>query len=163
MGYPCAMTAQAMDTLEFDGRRWAICATRGEGMNVPTNEQLGIVTRMRNTADYSGRIDCLAVRDGHLVLAAIDANLTPEFADVTPAGATRTSVTRDGVVFEFERLIIPFTGTLILGIDLDWNYYVHMGYQSHNRFAKRAFLTFEAGALTGTRFEEGAYPDPPRE
>ena len=55
---------------------------------------------------------------------------------------------------------IAFTGTLVLGRDFDFQYYVHGGDPSAAGYRHRALLDFRAGFLESVRFEEGAGPGP---
>lgn len=127
------MTDQVPDRLMFDGRLWSIIEwVDGEPVR-PTNEQLGIRTVTRSTANWGGRIDFFQVFRDKLHLFKVEAELPKEDENLVPFGARKEvrliyepleSHGPNGLrmihrehrhtFFIFDDLQIPYTGELAI-------------------------------------------------
>lgn len=127
------MTDQVPDRFMFDGRLWSVIAWLEAEPPVPTNEQLGIRTVSRSTANWSGRIDVFQVFRDRLYLFKVEAELPEEDESLVPFGARKEvrliyepleSHGPDGLkmihrehrhtFFIFDDLEIPYTGEVVI-------------------------------------------------
>ena len=133
----------------------------------PSSRKLGLRTQGESTANYSGRIDVYDVEDAHLRLHRIRCTglrTTDRFAgalvipdaedpevEALPGGFDTSWVEVD--------LLLPSSGWLVLGRDLDLSLYVHGGVQSPNRFRERLWLRLEGGRVVERLHQAGSEPD----
>jgi len=127
------MTAQVPDTCMFDGRKWSIERWEGDYSTIPSNEQLGIRTVTKSTANWGGRVDHFSVHRGRLNLLKVEVNLAEDSHDNLPENAQREVLCRYEKMWSFDKdgeratirehrfeylvfhdLFIPFTGELLL-------------------------------------------------
>ncbi len=127
------MTDQVPDRIMFDGRLWSIVEWVDGEPARPTNEQLGIRTVMRSTANWNGRIDVFQVFRDKLHLFKVEVELPEEDENLVPFGARKEvrliyepleSHGPDGLkmvhrehrhtFFIFDDLEIPYTGQVVI-------------------------------------------------
>lgn len=127
------MTIQVPDSCTVDGQKWLVMLWEGDRGCVPQSASLGFQTVMRDTANWSGRIDHYHVFERRLMLFKIEVKLAPECKGLVPSGARREIVSRGHweepyfgrpfgefveqrvEYFLFDNLYIPFSGRLQLG------------------------------------------------
>ncbi len=71
------MTRQALDLLEYQGKRHSFTNQLDSRSKFPSNSELGIDTCAPHTANYSGRINYLGIRNAQLYLDFVQACLSP--------------------------------------------------------------------------------------
>lgn len=152
------MTGQISDSLRLDGESFQILGIDGDTLFDPSAH--GLKPTTIHTACWRGWYAGFAVRDGALVLADLTVNDAdgnyPALNGVVPA-APRSEPRAGGPPFTpIERtyrdvgLPLSFTGTLTVGTDFIQELYVHMGYQTPDRFRRVLDLRFEGGTLVET-------------
>ncbi len=168
------MTDQIPDHLMFDGRLWAVVDWVDGAPDIPTNEQLGIQTVMRSTANWGGRVDYFQVFRDQLYLFKVDAELCEEGRELIPFGARKEV----RIIFEpleshgtegvrlihrehrqdfliFDDLQINYSGQAILEYPVGdpWEFPWPLD-ETELAPIYRAVLTFDGGMLVGADIED---------
>lgn len=168
------MTEQVPHRCRYDGRDWYVEDWSPEWPRVPTNEQLGITTVMRSTANHAGRIDHFLVFRDQLYLFKVEAEVPEGQQTLVPFGARKEvrliyepleSHSAEGLrmihrehrsdLLIFDDLEIDFTGTLTLLHPLGdpWDYPWPLR-EAELEPTHRAILEFEHGRLVRQVTEE---------
>lgn len=109
------MTRQRPDTATFLGGHYFV-ASWGGG---PTSYDIvPLATRMESTANYRGRADHIEIANGSIYLRSIVATLREPPPPIA-------GMTHDGRHLYFADLVVPLTGRLAIGRELDHMWIVH--------------------------------------
>lgn len=155
-----------MTPVRFQDLHWSLASTDGP-LGLPSNADLGIRTTPVSNAHPTGRLDELKIEEDRLWLHATHAHLDSASEGVVPVGThvqdpSEVVGGKEGATsFVYDSHPVAFTGTLVLGRELNLEHYVHLGHQAPNRFEYRAILDFEEGHLIKVTMEEGSTPDAP--
>jgi hypothetical protein len=152
----------------FDGRLWSVVEWLDGDPVRPTNEQLGIRTVSRSTANWAGRIDEFQVFRDKLYLFKVEAELPEEDANLVPFGARKEILIiyeplevhgQDGLKmthrehrytrFIFDDLEITYTGRVVIEHPVwdPWDFPWPLD-EAELDPIYRATLEFEDGLLT---------------
>lgn len=96
------MTKQVPDSLQFEGRNYAILGWEGDVECIPSSESLGISTVTDSTASWNGRIDHYGVWGNELYLFKIEATLVKPTETSAPPNSRREVLLRYEQFYDFE-------------------------------------------------------------
>ena len=147
------MTAQAMDTVLWQGRTWALVGVDGAGLFTP--QALGINPVMLHTAAWRGFICGYRVGEDRLTLERLEIGFDHETHERAAAGdaplidGVGPTQHGGGHAWSYAGLAMPveFTGGLELGDRFIRELYVHMGFAPAWKFEEVHELRFDAGRL----------------
>ena len=147
------MTAQALDTVRWRGRTWALVGEDGAGLFDPN--AFGIAPVALHTAAWRGFICTYAVADDALRLERLEigldqaAQVRAEAGDPPLIGGVAPARHGMGHAWLYDGLAlpVPFTGGLRLGDGFIRELYVHMGFAPAWKFEEVHELRFDAGRL----------------
>jgi len=143
------MTGQIHDTIEYKGCDWSLIGLGGGKLPCPTD--YGIQADMESTALRRGYLNMYRISDDRLTLVTMSIYLSnhdyPEIEGIEPDVCEYEASMRS---YRFERPE-EFTGTLRLGRELDYDHYIHMGFQKASAFKQVIELDFEHGAIASER------------
>lgn len=146
------MTAQVPDTIELDGVQHVVAGIDGTGLFEPGEH--GVTPQVIHTGCWRGFLCGYAVVGGELRLAELRLGLgssiagTPVEEGTTLLGA---AAALDGSqwVFRYDRLLVPFTGSLLAADKFVPGTYVHMGFTPAWKFERVVKVAFDVGRETG--------------
>jgi len=148
------MTAQVSDEVLFEGAVYQLTGIDGEGLFDPTDH--GLEPQPSCTACWRGHVCYYEVRDGRLLLSAVDISLKPLEGSAPPPRPLYGVAPVDGVSFfdaRYEDLAaaVPFSGGLLIARDFIEALYVHMGFHPAWKYRDVRELVFEDGRLTSVK------------
>ncbi len=149
------MTAQAPDFVIFEGAEYAIAGVDGRGLFDPA--PLSLATPMISTACWRGHVDYYTVAAGRLTLTSVLLGSMATFEGralergMSVAGGRLEPVDGSwGAAWQITGcdLAVPFTGTLLVGLDLVPETYVHMGFHPAWRYRTVWEFAVDQGAVS---------------
>ncbi|UFS99587.1 hypothetical protein [Nocardia huaxiensis] len=140
------MTSQQPDNVDYNGGRYELVGVRGSRLFDP--EELGLELRPLSTACWRGFTCSYAVVDNRLILTNLALSI-----DNPPDELLGAPVTTNGYGAQCapNRALIEFTGGLLIGDDLDGEYYIHLGFQPAWTYRTVHELDFVHGQLVHAR------------
>ena len=174
-----AVTAQISDFVELDGTTYSIAGVDGGPLFDPAAHD--IQPTAISTACWRGYVCWYGVETGELRLTKLVLGIASKVAGqpVEPGRSLLGSVAvptdspvGGGLEIDGIGLLVPFTGSLLLGEGFVRSTYVHMGFHPAWRFESVVELLLTDGTLTGRhdrsaefaairqRIQSGETPDP---
>ncbi|MEM9940400.1 MAG: hypothetical protein AAF939_02345, partial [Planctomycetota bacterium] len=147
--YGVDLTAQASDSIEYQGSCFSICGVNGQGLLTP--EHFGETPVMMSTACWRGYICTYAIEDSRLLLSGlIFRNESNTYASINDVNPSRKNIFEAG---EYEGLNepCPFSGGLLIADGFIRDLYVHMGFHPAWKFETVHELIFDNGKLIKER------------
>jgi hypothetical protein len=148
------MTAQAPDSVMYEGAEWVLVGIDGHGLFDPAAWDLRPIAL--STAEWRGFVCRYAVEGDRLRLAHLSIGLADEDAGARLEelpGVSRVVADRVRWTVDFDGVDIPFTGTLMLGRGFIRDLYVHMGFHPPWKWERVTRLELDAGRVTETADE----------
>lgn len=144
------MTAQAPDSVSYDGTDYVIAGINGGPLFDPGDH--GLHTVMTSTANWRGYVAHYVVRDGRFLLSRLtDVGLPPDADGATPVPPDLNGAPASGGDHSYEYadvdLPVAFSGGLLLGADFRTDLYTHMGFHPAWKFERVLELILERGTL----------------
>ena len=156
------MTAQIADRVRHRGVEYKLAGVSGAGLFNPAEQ--GLTPVAMSTICWRGYYCIYEVEEGHLRLAALHIRLEKQseqraldgepLLGVVPEPQYLTAGSGESARRILESLrvappsfVLPYTGGLLLGDELIWDLYVHMGFHPAWKYRRVLELIFERGAL----------------
>jgi hypothetical protein len=156
------VTAQVADNVELDGQMYDVAGVRGGPLFDPAAHR--IKPGMLSTACWRGYICWYSVMDSSLRLVRLVVGEESRMAGRKVSSSTTLlgrsfAPTRSWPAHGWEvaglDMLIPITGSLLVGQGFIQSTYVHMGFHPAWKFETVIELSFENGAVTAARDRSG--------